>query len=470
VDYYRPRQGNSQFLVSKTAILVAKTSFQGDQSASDRVPLRRNGVIWRYVMIRIALLIANSLILVGCASKPIAKNHIIFVVDGMGHAHITGARMYKGGPEARLELEKMPYTGIVRTYSTDDFATDSAASATALASGTRTYNGAIGVSDAKKDSTGQSQPLLTILKRAQQAGKAVGLVTTTRITHATPAAYYAHAAHRDLEESIAGQLVASDIDVIIGGGKRFFVGRGEGGSRQDGKNLLNEFTQKGYRVVKTSEEFKSLPVKPEGRLIALLEEDHLPYDLDRRDQPSIEELVDYAIRHLSQDPDGYFLLVEAGRVDHASHANLARHTFGEMLAFDRALGRTLSESERDTLILVTGDHETGGLALNGYAPHEVASGERLLQNHSRDPKSPAKKQGLISWASGPGFTSPSAVNDKDKNFKHKAAYDAPSAYHTAVDVPVIARGPGAEKFTGFINNNDLVHKVIEIMKLEPIRR
>lgn len=405
----------------------------------------------------------------GCASKRVAKNHIFFMVDGMGPAHITGARMFKGGPEARLNLEKMPFTGFVRTYSSDDFTTDSAAAATAYATGRRTYNKAIGVIDDKLDSSAPSSDLVTIVDRAKAAGKSVGLVTTARITHATPAAYYAHVTHRDLEESIAEQLLHSEIDLIIGGGRRFFVGTKDGGIRQDQRNLLDEFSGRGYLVVKSDQELKRLRNNPsKQKTIALLEEDHLPYDLERVEpQASLEELVDHAIQVLSQNPQGYFLLVEAARIDLASHANLARHAFGDMLAFDRALERAFVEDEKQTLIVVTADHETGGLALNGYAPYEAASGEKILGNRPPDAKS-KEVHGFVSWASGPGYGSSVRVNEKNRNFLHKAAYQTPHANHTAVDVPVMARGPGAEKFVGFLDNVEIVHKVIEIMNLKPL--
>ncbi len=419
-------------------------------------------------MLRLALFIGFSFLFLKCTSKPVAQNHILFIVDGMGQAHITGARLYKGGPEARLNLETLPYTGFVKTYSSNDFVTDSAASATALASGVKTYNHAIGVSDPTKESTGRSRSLTTILDRAQQAGKAIGLISTARITHATPAAYYAHVSHRDMEESIAAQLVTSKIDLIIGGGKKNFVGAKEGGSRKDQRDLLNEFRKKGYRVALSSKEFRSLNVKSKQKTIALLADDHLPYDLDRGDEVSLKELVDFAVQFLNQNRQGYILVVEVARIDHASHKNRARLAFSDMLAFDKALEKPLAEIVKDTLLIVTSDHETGGLALNGYAPYHLASGESLLRN-KKGQSSPKTAHGLISWASGPGANSPARVPDKKKNFQHKAAYATFAAYHTAVDVPIMAQGPGAETFSGFINNNDIVHKVLEIMDLRPLK-
>ncbi len=421
----------------------------------------RNLRMFRFTLISILILQTS------CTSTQFAKNHILFVVDGMGQSHITGARLFKGGPKARLNLESMPYTGIVRTSSYDDFTTDSAAAATALASGVRTYNTAIGVSDPKKATDKESSNLITIVDQAKKAGKAVGLITTARVTHATPAAFYAHVAHRDMEDSIAEQLLASDIDLIFGGGQRFFLGTKAGGSREDQRDLLQEFALKNYLVIKTDQEFRSLQMNSKQKILALLGNDHLPFELDRTpDQVSLKELVDVAIQHLSKNPKGYFLMVEAARVDHASHKNFARHSFGDMLALDQALEKPLLEDDKQTLVIVTSDHETGGLALNGYAPYEVASGEKILGNHKRYPQLPLTDHGIVSWSSGPGHQA--KVNIREKNFQHISAYKIPNAYHTAVDVPIMSKGPGAEKFVGFMDNSDIVHKVIEIMNLEPI--
>lgn len=403
-------------------------------------------------------------LLTSCAQTIKPKNHIMFVVDGMGPAHITGARLYKGGPEARLTMESLPFTGIVRTASTSDFVTDSAASATAFASGVRTYNRSIGMSDKNRDASGESQKLVSLLKRAQEAGKSVGIVTSTRITHATPAAYYAHVPQRSMEQQIADQLLTAKIDVIIGGGVEYFLPANEGGLRKDQKNLFSSFDDAGYFVARDDAAVFSAPNnKP---LLAILSEDHLPYDLDRT--PGQKELADYvalAVERLSQNPKGYFLLVEAGRVDHASHFNYARKAFGDMLAFDRALERVLSE-KKDTLIVVTADHETGGLALSGYAPHSAVTGEKLFKNHVRDLVQDKYNYGFISWATGPGFQSSLKVDDKELNFQHKATYEAPSAFHTAVDVPVMAVGPGSEKFTGFFSIEEISQTAAKLLGLD----
>ncbi len=398
-----------------------------------------------------------------CAHHSSTKNHIMFVVDGMGPAHITGARLFKGGPEARLAIENMPYTGIVRTASTNDFVTDSAASATAFATGVKTYNRSIGLSDPRLETSGEARELNSILSAAKAAGKSVGIVSSTRITHATPAAYFARVPHRNMEEEIANQLLAAKVDLIIAGGASYFKPQSLGGKRKDQLNLFDQFKAAGYQILSTDKEiFESSSPQP---ILALLNDDHLPYDLERKENLELKDYVDFAIKYLSKNPNGYFLVVEAGRVDHASHLNQVRLALGDMLAMDRAVERALDE-KKNTLIVVTADHETGGLALNGYAPHDAVTGERLFKNHKRDLVQEKFNHGFISWGSGPGFHSPIRVDESVLDFQHKATYETPIAYHTAVDVPVMAAGPGAEIFTGFHSIEQIVALSAKILGLD----
>jgi alkaline phosphatase len=418
--------------------------------------------------------ILSALTLFSCSPSPkhpTAKSHIFFIVDGMGHAHLTGARIYAGGSDHRLHIESFPVVGLVRTYSSNDYVTDSASSATAYASGVKTYNRSIGLTDPAKTPSGKSEPLPTLLQRAQEAGKSVGIVTTTRVTHATPAAYYAQVPNRNMEQEIAEQLINQKIDLVLGGGRSFFLPESVGGLRKDGRNLLEEHRARGDQVLTEYSELTASQLSLNTPLLGLFEDDHLPYDLNRTDsQLPLSALVEFAITHLSKNPKGYVLIVEPGRVDHASHMNWARLAFGDMLAFDEAIKVTLRLRDSQTLVVVTADHETGGLALNGYAPVDQTQGERLLKNQTRDFANPHYNHGLISWASGPGFDSPLIVDEEEINFRHKATYPAPknSAYHTAVDVPLFALGPGQEMFNGFHNNNEIVHRVIKILQLSPL--
>lgn len=390
-----------------------------------------------------------------------AKNAIFFIIDGMGPAHITGARIYNKDSNTPLSMERMTHLAMARTHSSNDFVTDSAASATALSCGVKTYNGAIGMSDPDLDPSGESQKLECVAPKAQAAGKAVGIVTNTRITHATPAAFLTHVPHRRLEADIALQISQSDVDLIVGGGIEFFLPKEEGGERSDGLNLIEKMKERGYRVVVTHDDFRALDPKIDQKIFAILEEDHLAYEADREsDEISLREITDFSIQYLkNRSKNGYFLMVESGRVDHASHRNEARRTFEDMIEADRSIERALKE-RNDTLIVVTADHETGGLALSGYAPISVAAGEGILKNQVRDMRTDSYTYGLVSWASGPGFDSPLSVDEDERHFRHKATYPAPFAHHTAVDVPTLAEGPGAELINGFIDNTEII-KVIE---------
>ena len=164
---------------------------------------------------------------------------MFFIGDGMGIAAVTGGRIWAHGANGSLNIEKMPFTGFVKTFSSSDFVTDSAASATALASGVKTYNGAIGLSDPVIDPSGKSRVLETLSDLAKKKGQSVGIVSTARITHATPASFYAHVPSRDLEEEIAKQALTSQVDLFLGGGREAFLPQ-----RKDKRKLLEEMKKK----------------------------------------------------------------------------------------------------------------------------------------------------------------------------------------------------------------------------------
>lgn len=402
--------------------------------------------------------------LVSCASqKP--QNAILLISDGMGAAHVTAARYYSKGVTGDLNVDQMPYTAISRTYSTNNFATDSAASGTALATGVKTYNGSIAMSDPQLENDGQSKKLETLVDLAKKEGKSVGVITTTRITHATPACFYAHVPERDMENDIALQLMSSNVDLAMGGGMRHFLSKDKGGKREDGKNLIEEFQQKGWELAQDKSSMLRF-VDSSKKVLGLFDMTHMPYQLDRSDDslPTLEEMVDFSIKYLQRNPKGYLLIVEAGRVDHASHDNQALKAMGEMEEMDKALGRMRNE-DSDTLIVLTSDHETGGLAINGYGPHSLASGLNLFQNKAADQKKKIDELSIITWASGPGAKSSDKADVKQKFFEHKAAHGAESAFHSAVDVQIFAAGPGSEIFHGVMNNSDIPQKISTILDL-----
>jgi alkaline phosphatase len=289
----------------------------------------------------------------------VPRNVILFIPDGFGPAHGTMARDFKrdhlqqGSSLAMDAIE----VGSIRTHATDSRVTDSAASATAYATGVKTYNGAISVDT-------EQRPLGTVLQAAKRRGLATGVVTTTRITHATPAAFVAHVPQRAMENEIAEHLLWTRPDVVIGGGTRFFLPESEGGSRTDGRNLLDEARNLGYAVALDRSDFVAESSMP---FFALLAEDHLAFEVDRHltDEPSLAELTRKALELLSRHDDGFFVMIEAGRIDHAAHGNDAAGTLHDVLAFDEALQVALDFVERDgnTLLISVADHETGGLTL-----------------------------------------------------------------------------------------------------------
>ena len=292
------------------------------------------------------------------AQSPRPKNLILMIADGCGPASITMARDYARAVLGRDELAlDAIQTGAVRTGSASSRVTDSAAGATAYACGVKTYNGAIAVDTA-------GRPLATLLEAAKARGMATGLVATSRITHATPAAFAAHVPQRAMESEIAAQMLAQRVDVLLGGGWSYFLPTAEGGRRQDGRNLLREAEAMGYQVVRTAADFRRGVRRP---VLGLFGPDHLPYEIDRdpEEVPSLAEMTRAALELLADDPDGFFLMVEGSRIDHAGHANDAAAHVREVLAYDEAVAVVLDFARRDgqTLVVSVADHETGGLSL-----------------------------------------------------------------------------------------------------------
>ena len=322
-------------------------------------------------------------------AKDTAKNAILFIGDGMGLSYITAARLWSKGSKGKLNIEHFPVLGLVKTHSSDNFVTDSAASATALATGQKTYNGSISMSDPNKDLKKKSLPLTTIVDIAKADGKKVGIITTTRVTHATPASFYAHSKSRHLEKDIASQAVNSNIDLLLGGGRKYFYGKSwqdpdekKKGKQQDNRNLVKEMQSKGWQYLDKASQINS-EKKYKLPILGLFNYDHLSYETQRdpkkKQEPTLEELVAFGLKTLSQEKEGYVLIIEGGRIDHAAHANLHKEALGEVIGLDRAIGYVQKNtSKKETLIVVTADHETGGLAINGYGDVDQVKGEKFL--------------------------------------------------------------------------------------------
>ena len=260
------------------------------------------------------------------------------VGDGMGLAQITAARTVNGG---NLNMLKCNIVGIQSTHSASDYVTDSGASTTAMACGQKTNNYTIGI-----DVNGN--PISSILEIASKNNLSTGLVTTTQIVHATPAAFYAHQTNRYQYEDIALELATKGVDFLFGGGRKYFD------ERSDGVNLLDFMTSLGYVVAGSLAELTGSKMA----VVLISEDAPLKYLEGRGDV--LPEAVGIALEHLKKNKDGFFFMVEGGQIDWACEENDQEYLIAEMLDFDRAVGKALEFAEADgnTLVVITGDHET----------------------------------------------------------------------------------------------------------------
>ncbi len=300
-----------------------------------------------------------------------AKNVIIMVPDGCHTSIQTLARWYKG---ESLQLDSMT-AGTVQTHMANSVITGSAAAATAFATGEKTTARFLGVAPRHEDLlTGHVpplnkepyEPMATVLEAAKMKGMATGLISTSRITHATPAAYVAHIHDRGMDNEIMEHMVYQDVDVVFGGGKRHLLPKSEGGKRTDGENLVNVLVDRGYQFVETKEE---LQILEDGKAWGMFASSHMSADIDRQfvapTQPSIAEMTSKAIELLSQNEDGFLLMVEGSQIDWAGHANDPIYMVTDMIAFDDAVRAAVEFAEMDgnTVVIAFPDHNTGALSI-----------------------------------------------------------------------------------------------------------
>jgi alkaline phosphatase len=412
------------------------------------------------------------------------RNVIMMIPDGFGPASLTMARMAKGAPLALDEF----LTGNVGTEATDSHVTDSAAGATAYASGIKTYNGAIGVDTLQR-------PVGTVLEGAQSRGMRTGLVTTTRLTHATPAAFAAHVPARAMEEEIAAQMTARSVDLLLGGGLRFFLPRPDG-RRTDDRDLLAGAREAGYHVIHTAEELAAARALP---ILGIFSDDHLAYEVDRHrtDQPSLAEMTRRALELLGGHDSGFFLMVEGGRIDHAGHGNDAAGHLHDILAYDEAVRIALDFAAADgrTLVVSAADHETGGLSIGrdghyAYYPHVLlqttASGEWMQGEAQRRAGDGAMDVPMLE-AIILEVTALEELTDADRA-DLAAALEAASQWepgqsmgrligrhalvgwttggHTGVDVTLHAFGPGSERLRGHLPNDEVGRIVADLLGVD----
>ncbi|XP_039888457.1 intestinal-type alkaline phosphatase-like [Simochromis diagramma] len=434
-----------------------------------------------------------------------AKNAILFLGDGMGIPTVTAARILKGqlegvsGEESSLAMDSFPHLALSKTYNVDQQMPDSAGTATAYQCGVKANYGTLGVSAATPRYDCQAShgnEVISVLHRAKAAGKSVGIVTTTRVQHASPAAAYAHVASRDWYSDadlpyeavknecrdIAYQLVYNtEINVILGGGRTYMFPTtvkdpeylNKTGVRKDGKNLVEEWLKNkpNAKYVWNKADFDAINPATTDFLMGLFEPKDCRYELDRDPSmdPSLTEMTEKAIKILSKNPKGFFLFVEGGRIDHGHHATMAKKALHEAVQFDRAIERTADlVSDLDTLTIVTADH-SHVFAFGGYSPR----GNPVLG--IVDTKATDNKHFTTAvYGNGPGYQiangSRPDVNESistDNNYVQQTAVPLDSETHSIEDVAIFAKGPMSHLFDGVQEQSYIAHVMAYALCIEP---
>lgn len=431
-----------------------------------------------------------------------AKNVILFIGDGMGPTVLTATRLFKVGEEGNLEMMKLPRSARIKTFSNDAQTTDSAPSMAAYTTGVKMNNEVIAMSsDTKavapgKDVNGNKtvnncssdngKPVPTILELAKAAGKSVGAVTTTELTHATPAATYAHICHRDAAYDIAAQAVPGGagynsalkdgVDVLMGGGANHWTpySASNKGGRNDNRDLTAEMKAQGYSYVTTQSELTKVT---SGKVLGLFSsKSHLDYELDRvakgaaNTQPSLSEMTAKAIDLLSKNSQGYFLMVEGGRIDHALHGTNAKRSLTDAVALDEAVKTALGKVDlSNTLIVVTADHDHT-MTINGYSAKGnpvldlVKNGDGSTQNDVD-----GKPFTTLVFGNGPNRPDVRPVLTSDQvmanDYLQETGVKLTSETHGGGDVMLFADGAGSNRFKGTLDNTKVFGKLREALGL-----
>ncbi|GAA5443895.1 hypothetical protein Misp06_02073 [Microbulbifer sp. NBRC 101763] len=443
-----------------------------------------------------------------------AKNVILFVGDGMGISTLTAARILEGqlrgenGEENALSFEEFPYSALIKTYNTNQQTPDSAGTMTAMMTGVKTRAGVINIEeDALRADcvSAEGKELNTFLELMENRGRSTGIVSTARLTHATPAATYSRSPERGWEYEAEGNCVdiatqmieleyGDGIDVMLGGGRRSFTTTDTGGKREDGRDLTNEWLQRyegeqNAEYVQTGAELASVDLASTDKLLGLFTSSHMSYDADRiakeSDEPSIAEMTGTAIELLQKDSDGYFLMVESGRIDHGHHAGNAYNALHDAIAFAGAVQAALDKVDlEDTLILVTADHShvmtiagypTRGNPILGKVVENDSSGAAKAELETASDDLPFT---TLTYANGLGFADLGENTDADERygiaadtgrkdlsgvdteapgFHQEALVHLESESHAGEDISLHAIGAGAKLVQGSLEQSALFH-------------
>lgn len=364
------------------------------------------------------ILLLYLLINYGCVKKaqytvsesPKVKNVILMIGDGMGLSQVSTAFFYNGNDAPNFQRFKS--IGLIKTSSSSDLITDSAAGATAFSTGQKTYNGSIGMDR-------DTMPQQNIVEYVSKLGMKTGVIATSSITHATPASFYAHVKSRELPEEIASWLHKSELDYFAAGGLKFFT------KRKDNIDYIKKLKDSGFEIQTEGINLNN-PLINSEKYGFLLAEDGMPKMQDGRND-FLEKAAKQAISHLSENEKGFFIIVEGSQIDWGGHNNDADYIINEVLDFDKAIGKALDFAEKDgeTLVIVTADHETGGFAL---------SSEKFKDINGN----------LV----------------KDYN-KIKPSFSTNG--HSASLVPVFAYGPESDQFIGIYENTEIFNKILGVL-------
>jgi len=421
------------------------------------------------------------------------KNVIFMIGDGMGIGQMEIARMFEHGKDGRLFIETLPNVALAHTYSANNLVTDSAAGGTALSTGRKTNNEMIAVSPDKKDMT-------SILKRFKQAGHKVGIVTTHKVTDATPAAFTANVANRWADQAeIARQQFNGELDLILGGGRSYFEPESH-----NGFNLIEKFKEKGYSYAADRNELKNAKG---DKLLGLFSEEHLNFTLDRDElksvEPSLKEMTEKGIEVLSKEDKGFFMMVEGARIDHASHAADLTSIWKETIDFDESVkyATNWAKEHGNTLVVVVADHETMGVsateAMDIDALKKISVSHEFMANklekvgRSGEYSTESIKKVFKTYANielsdeeinqfnqkvkgdrGKVYSSQKVgweIGSMIADHYHGGTLNSPTRAlsstggHTGNLVPVFAYGAGAEKFEGVLDNTDIPNMIAELM-------
>ena len=355
-----------------------------------------------------------------------AKNVILLIGDGMSASQITSYRLLKEGPNGRIAVDNFPISGIVLTHSADAIITDSASSATAYSTGSKTKNGFLGVDQ-------EGRILENLTEKLDNFGFVSALISTSEVTHATPAAFSSHVDSRRNTDEISSQMLESKVATILGGGRKFFLSAENGGKRKDERDLLEE-AKKSHKILMHKHELDISGITPSDRILGLFADEHLR-DEENPDnhssEPTLTEMLRFSLERAEAAIDGQcrgsFIMVEGSQVDWAGHANNIDYLERELKEFDEATRYALEYAKKnpDTLVVVTADHETGGLLIEPIA---------------------------LSYYTG-------------NNIKFSFNTAIGGGSHTGVPVPVYAYGPGSLNFSGTLDNTDVYRAILSALDL-----